>query len=137
VEAIDHVDLVVSSLQRSLPFYEALLRPLGYVEGGEIVGERGERVTYISRASGNGSVGLRERQSPGGRFDRYALGLHHLALTAPDRETVDRLGTWAEENGVEIESPPREYAYTPDYYALFLHDPDGLKLEVVHRPEQG
>jgi len=35
--------------------------------------------------------------------------------------------------GVEIESPPREYDYTPGYYAVFLHDPDGLKLEVVHR----
>jgi hypothetical protein len=24
--------------------------------------------------------------------------------------------------------------YTPGYYAVFFHDPDWLKLEVVHRP---
>lgn len=137
MEAFDHVDLVISSLERSLPFYEGLLRHLGYVEVGDIVGERGERVTYVSRASGVGSVGLRERQSPGTPFDRYALGIHHLALAAPDRETVDRLAAWAAAEGVEIESEPREYDYTPDYYALFLHDPDGLKIEVVHRPRPG
>jgi glyoxylase I family protein len=137
VEAIDHVDLVVSSLERSLPFYEGLLRHLGYAEVGDIVGERGERVIYVSRAGGVGSVGLRERHSPGAPFDRYALGIHHLALAAPDRATVDRLGAWAAAEGVEIESEPREYDYTPDYYALFLHDPDGLKIEVVHRPRPG
>ena len=35
---------------------------------------------------------------------------------------------------MEIESGPREYDYTPGYYAVFLHDPDGIKLEIVHRP---
>jgi hypothetical protein len=29
---------------------------------------------------------------------------------------------------VEIESGPREYAYSPGYYAVFLHDPDGIKV---------
>jgi hypothetical protein len=35
---------------------------------------------------------------------------------------------------VEIESGPQEYAYTPGYYAVFLYDPDGIKVEVVTRP---
>jgi hypothetical protein len=39
MEAIDHVDLVISSLARSLPLYDSLLRVLGYVEVGDIVGE--------------------------------------------------------------------------------------------------
>jgi glyoxylase I family protein len=134
VEAIDHVDLVVSSLDRSLPFYRDLLDLLGYDRENEIVGERGERVAYLSRARGLGAIGLRERQSREEEaFDRYDLGLHHLALAAPDRETVDRIGAWAEAEGVEIESAPREYDYTPGYYAVFLRDPDGLKIEVVDR----
>lgn len=137
VEAIDHVDLVVSSLERSLPFYRELLHPLGYVDAGDIEGEMGERVTYISRASGNGTVGLRERRSGEAPYDRYDLGLHHLAFAAPLRETVDRIARWAEKRGAEIDSGPREFGYTPGYYALFLHDPDGIKLEIVHRsPEQ-
>jgi catechol 2,3-dioxygenase-like lactoylglutathione lyase family enzyme len=138
VEAIDHVDLVVSSLARSQPFYEGLLRPLGYVEAGDIVGERGERVVYISRHDSDGAVGLRERPGSGPEVaDRYALGLHHLAFSVLNRGTVDRIGAWAREAGAEIESEPREYDYTPGYYAVFLRDPDGIKLEFVHRPEEG
>jgi catechol 2,3-dioxygenase-like lactoylglutathione lyase family enzyme len=136
LEAIDHVDLVVSSLERSLPFYEGLLRSLGYVEVGDIVGERGERVVYLSRHQTDGSIGLRERRSEGSVVDRYALGLHHLAFSVADRETVDRIAAWARKAGAEDEGAPREYDYTPGYYAFFVHDPDGIKLEFVHRPEE-
>src|SRR4051794_28565219 len=138
MEAIDHIDLVVSSLEHSLPFYRELLEPLGYIDAGDIEGEMGERVVYISKASGLGTVGLRERRSGSEEaYDRYSLGLHHLAFAAPLRETVDRIAHWAQERGAEIESGPREYDYTPGYYALFLYDPDGIKLEIVHRsPEQ-
>jgi catechol 2,3-dioxygenase-like lactoylglutathione lyase family enzyme len=136
MEAIDHVDLVVSDLGRSLPFYRGLLGQLGYDRDGEIVGERGERVVYVSRHEPCGAIGLRERQSGDEPYDRYGLGLHHLALVAGSRERVDRAAAWARESGAEIESEPREYDYTPGYYAVFLHDPDGLKLEVLHRPRE-
>ena len=49
MDAIDHLDLVITSLERSLVFYRVLLAPLGYVHAGEIRGERGERVVYLSR----------------------------------------------------------------------------------------
>ena len=138
MEAIDHLDLVVSSLERSLDFYRGLLGPLGYVHEGDIVGERGERAVYLSRHGGGGSLSLRERQSTerDRPYDRYDLGIHHLAFAASSRATVDARAAWAREYGAEIESGPREYDYTPGYYAVFLHDPDGLKLEIVHRPRQ-
>ncbi len=52
---LSHVDLVVSSLERSLPFYVDLLGPLGWDGHDTIVGERGEEIHYISVA------GLRRR----------------------------------------------------------------------------
>jgi glyoxylase I family protein len=134
---VDHLDLVVSDLERSLDFYRGLLGPLGYTRLSEIKGERGERVVYIGTESGpEASVSLRERLSHGREtpYDRYDLGLHHLAFAAPDRQAVDARGDWAREQGAEIESGPKDYEYTEGYYALFLHDPDGLKLEIVHRP---
>lgn len=138
MEAIDHLDLVVTSLERSIVFYRGLLEPLGYVHVGEIEGERGERVVYLSRHGGGGSVSLRERQSSAHPvpYDRYALGIHHIAFAASSRDRVDERAAWVREQGAEIESGPREYGYTPGYYALFLHDPDGLKLEIVHRPAE-
>jgi catechol 2,3-dioxygenase-like lactoylglutathione lyase family enzyme len=137
VEPIDHLDLVVTDLARSLEFYRSLLGPLGYTRESEIEGERGERVVYLGvPGSRGGSVSLRAAQSDahGVPYDRYAVGIHHICFVAPDRATVDERAQWAEANGAEIESGPVEYDYTPGYYAVFLHDPDGLKLEILHRP---
>jgi catechol 2,3-dioxygenase-like lactoylglutathione lyase family enzyme len=136
-QGVDHLDLVVSDLEASLEFYGGLLGPLGYTRRSEIQGERGERVVYLGTEGGpEASLSLRERQSHARErpYDRYDLGIHHLAFAAPNREVVDERAAWAREAGAEIESGPKEYRYTDGYYALFLHDPDGLKLEIVHRP---
>ena len=127
---VHHFDLVVSSLDRSLPLYRDLLAPLGYTRVGEIVGERGERVVYTG---GDGIVpfSLREAQSPG-EYDRYRLGIHRVAFEAPSRDVVDERLRRVRELGLEIENDPKEYEYTPGYYAGFFYDPDGIKLEIVH-----
>jgi len=136
--AIDHLDLVVTSMQRSLPFYRELLRPLGYVRESPIVGERGEHVVYLGRIGGLGSVSLREAQSDAHAvpYDRYGVGIHHIAFSANSRGVVDERAAWLREQGATIESGPAEYAYTPGYYAVFFHDPDAIKLELVHRPAE-
>jgi glyoxylase I family protein len=129
---VHHVDLVVSSIERSLPFYTELLAPLGYHRVGEVEGERGETIWYIS---GLGTaIGLREAQSESDAYDRYRVGLHHLAFEADSRGIVDDRAAWLRSYGAEIESEPQEYAYIPGYYAVFFYDPDGLKLEIVHVP---
>jgi glyoxylase I family protein len=128
---VHHVDLVVSSIERSLPFYRDLLAPLGYHGISEVEGERGETIYYLW---GPGtSIGLREAQAESG-YDRYAIGLHHVALEAVSRAAVDERAGWLREVGAEIESGPQEYAYQLGYYALFFYDPDGIKLEIVHIP---
>lgn len=133
---VDHVDLVVSSIPRSLPFYRGLLEPLGWVGVVEQEGERGETIHYLWGPDWGGSLGLREARSdaPRASVDRYALGLHHLAFEAPSRAAVDRAATWLHSHGAEIDGEPGERHYTPGYYAVFCLDPDGIKLEVVHRP---
>lgn len=49
---------------------------------------------------------------------------------------VDERAEWLRARGATIESGPGVYQYTPGYYALFLYDPDGIKLEIVNRPEE-
>jgi glyoxylase I family protein len=133
VPLVDHVDLVVSSIERSLPFYRGVLTPLGWIGAVEQEGERGETIHYLWGPDWGGSLGLRERRSEG-EVDRYALGLHHLAFTAPNRAAVDRAAQWLRSQGATIEGGPGERHYTPGYYAVFFYDPDGIKLEIVHRP---
>ena len=130
---VHHVDLVVSSLERSLAFYRELLAPLGFHHVGRVEGERGETIWYLG---GPGSaLGLREAQSPSpDEYDRYRVGLHHLALEAHSRAQVDERAQWLRSQGATIESEPQEYGYIPGYYAVFFYDPDGMKLEIVHVP---
>jgi glyoxylase I family protein len=131
--ALHHIDLVVTSIERSLPFYRDLLAPLGFHRIGEVEGERGETIWYLSGAGC--SIGLREAQSESeGPHDRYRVGLHHLALEAGSRAVVNERAQWLREQGAEIESGPEEYSYVPGYYAVFFYDPDGIKLEIVHVP---
>jgi len=128
---VHHVDLVVSSVERSLPFYRDLLGPLGWHRISEVEGERGETIWYLG---GPGTeIGIREATTPGD-FDRYRVGLHHLCFEAYSRGVVDERAEWARAAGAEIESEPQEYAYVPGYYAVFFYDPDGIKLEIVHIP---
>jgi len=129
---VNHVDLVVSSIERSLRFYTELLRPLGFDDIAEVDGERGETIWYIGGPGS--SVGLRQAQSESPPYDRYRVGLHHLAFEAPSRAVVDERAEWVRRQDVELESEPQEYTYSEGYYAVFFYDPDGLKLEIVHMP---
>jgi catechol 2,3-dioxygenase-like lactoylglutathione lyase family enzyme len=132
---VHHVDLVVSSIERSLPFYRDLLGPLGWHGISEVEGEQGETIYYLWGPGS--SIGLREARSEGGLpYDRYRVGLHHVALEALSRAAVNERAQWLRNVGAEIESGPQEYFYMPGYYAVFFYDPDGMKLEIVHIPGQ-
>jgi glyoxylase I family protein len=129
---VHHVDLVVSSIERSLPFYRDLLGPLGWHGIGEVEGERGETIWYLTGRET--SLGLREAQSESAPVDRYAAGLHHLGFEVPSRLVVEERAEWLRTMGALLESEPQEYTYLPGYYAVFFYDPDGIKLEILHVP---
>jgi len=134
---LSHVDLVVGSIERSLAFYRGLLEPIGWTGLREIRGERGETVFYLSvPGPGVAALGLREKRSAAHPtpYDRYAVGVHHVCFDVPSRDVVDERARWLLAEGATIESGPREYDYTPGYYAVFFYDPDAIKLELLHRP---
>src|ERR1700758_5089868 len=101
---VHHVDLVVSSIERTLPFYRELLGPLGWHGIGEVEGERGETIWYLSGR--DCSIGLRRAQRDAGPSARYAVGLHHVAIEVPSRAVVDERAEWLLANGAVLESEP-------------------------------
>jgi glyoxylase I family protein len=133
---IHHLDLVVTSIDRSLSFYRELLKPLGFgAKVNRVKGEQGETIWYMS---GPGTeLGLREKRSDANPvpYDRYGVGVHHVCFEADSREMVDERAAWLSSQGATIESGPEEYRYSPGYYAVFFYDPDGIKLEIVHEPQ--
>jgi catechol 2,3-dioxygenase-like lactoylglutathione lyase family enzyme len=125
--AIHHIDLTVANIERSAPFYECLLGAVGF----RMTGKGEHTLSFLSRFA---AIDLHSALRPV-RHDRYAPGLHHLALHAESRGQVDAAHTSLCELGATVLDPPAVYegpAYGPDYYAAFFADPDGLKLEVVH-----
>lgn len=125
--AIHHIDLTVTDLVRSTEFYEQVLPIMGF-----------RRTTGASEgplwAGTDSEIGLTLARSPRGH-DRYSPGLHHLAFHAPDRAAVDRFHEVALQLGIQVPDRPAEYPeYAPGYYAVFVADPDGIKLEYVFTP---
>jgi glyoxylase I family protein len=132
---IHHLDLVVSDFERSKGFYSELLRGLGWAGVLDVQGERGEAIWYLQAK--DTWIGLREKQSDAHAvpYDRYAVGVHHVAFEASSREAVDQCWEWVLAQNVETESAPKEFPhYVEGYYAAFFYDPDGIKLEVVYEP---
>lgn len=130
VLGFDHLDLTVNDLSRSVPFYERVLGELGFRNVGKDNGS-------VIFANGIASIALRgaSGEQRGATFDRYRVGLHHLALRAACREDVDRFHQWLVGERYPVLDAPAEYPqYGESYYAVFFSDPDGLKLELVHYP---
>ncbi len=130
VLGLEHVDLTVNDLAKSAAFYSCVLEALGF--------KRFQHpAQHVSWSNGKLSITIRQAASElaGAKFDRYRVGLHHLALKLKARGDVDALHRLLLDKGLPVLDPPAEYPeYGANYYAVFFADPDGLKLEAVHFP---
>ncbi len=133
--SLSHLDLTVTELARSVPFYDQVLGKLGYKRLPE-AGSSAPCWGVTDAAGGVFSIALKPAmpESAARHHDRYAPGLHHLAFHADSRADVDAFYDYVREIGATVLDVPEEYDYTPGYYAVFFADPDGLKFEVVHEP---
>lgn len=134
--SLSHVDLTVTDLKRSVPFYDQVLSKLGYARLAE-AGACAPCWGVTDAAGGVFSIALKPAspESMARAHDRHAPGLHHLAFHADSRAEVEAFHEHLRGIGATVLDVPREYPYTRGYYAVFFADPDGLKLEVVHEPE--
>ena len=127
---IHHVDLAVAHVPRSLAFYRDLLAPLGWDEEVTYPTYRGtEEVVYLVRTGvRNGGIGL--RQADGGEHRYYDVGIEHLAFEVEGRDEVDEAHARCLASGAKVHFPPEEDRDEPGYYAFFVFDPDGIRVEV-------
>jgi glyoxylase I family protein len=128
VLGLDHIYLSVSNFERSEEFYDRVMRLLGFRKGDKpIAGE--PHAHYFNRTL-QLTIRPARRTTP---HDPYAPGLHHLCLQMPGDVDVDAAAQGLRELGYEPTQPQRYPEYHPDYYATFLCDPDGIRLELVSR----
>jgi len=118
---LSHLSFGVRDLTHATAFYETVLAPLGFVcvwknpraSGfGEAGGE--DRLALFARGS--------EARAPGAGF--------HLCFTAKSPGAVDAFHAAAlAAGGTDAGAPGLRPHYGADYYAAFVIDPDGHKLE--------
>ncbi len=118
---INHISFGVRNIPRAKACYDAALKPLGY------------RCTSASEGSlGYGtdtatSLWVQKVASPVPPDEASGL---HVCLDAPTRKSVDAfhkagLRSGGQDNG----KPGLRGDYGPNYYAAFVIDPDGYRLE--------
>jgi catechol 2,3-dioxygenase-like lactoylglutathione lyase family enzyme len=117
---INHVSIGVQSIEKAGRFYDAALAPLGY-----------KRLFDSAEALGYGADGPKLWVM---RVERpvaadQASGLH-LCFDAATRAGVDRFHAAAvKAGGRDNGKPGVRKDYGDNYYAAFIIDPDGYRLE--------
>jgi catechol 2,3-dioxygenase-like lactoylglutathione lyase family enzyme len=138
---IHHIDLAVADVERSRAFYVDLLGPLGWTEEVRYPTYRGtEEVVYLVRKGGGGGQeleyfgGIGLRPADGGTHGYYNVGIEHFAFEVDSRGEVDEAHARCLASGARIHFPPEEDRDLPGYYAFFVFDPDGIRVEVFCWP---
>ena len=119
---LHHISIAVSNLDRSARVYDATLGALGY-----------RRVWSVPDAIGYGFMLGK---------DKFAIKLSddvnvpgrgfHVAFAARSRQAVERFHFAALEfGGVSNGEPGLRPQYGPRYFAAFVIDPDGHRIEAV------
>jgi catechol 2,3-dioxygenase-like lactoylglutathione lyase family enzyme len=119
---LHHLSIAVSDLDRASAFYDAVLKPLGYTQvfaDDEAVGygyEGGDDKLCLKRVT--------KVMVPGEGF--------HLAFAATEPDQVHEFHTAALRLGGRCNGAPGPRPeYGDSYYAAFVFDPEGYRIEAV------
>ena len=126
---LHHVEIYVSDLDISHSFWTGLLSRIGYEEDGRwsdgftLANGEDAYITFVQ-------VAEKHAHRP---YHRGGVGLNHLAFKVRDRAAVDELRDYCLNEGIVLLYADR-FPYAnggSDYYALFLEDPDRIKVEFI------
>jgi catechol 2,3-dioxygenase-like lactoylglutathione lyase family enzyme len=124
---IAHVSIGVRDIDRSKSFYDAALAPLGYkcIRAARSLigyGYGADRISFWVFAA----------ERPVHADEKSGL---HFCFAAPDAAAVDAFHAAALRAGGRDNGPPGlRPMYDPDYYAAFIIDPDGYRIEAYYGP---
>lgn len=132
INGIAHIQLTVTDMARSVPFYRGLLASLGMV----VLIDRTDYFYCIGGRTGVAIAPASAGQAALG-FDQGRAGLHHFCFRAVSRADVDEIHATALGLGARIVRAPAESDWAPGYYSTLFEDPDGLRIEANFVPGKG
>ena len=117
---INHISIGIGDVAKAKRFYDAALKPLGYTCLSQSPGSLGYGRDGVALW-----IGAAERPVPAD--DKSGL---HFCFDAPNRKSVDAFHAAAlRAGGRDNGKPGLRGDYGPNYYAAFVVDPDGYRLE--------
>jgi catechol 2,3-dioxygenase-like lactoylglutathione lyase family enzyme len=121
---IDHVSVGVSDLKAASRFYDGVLGTIGYVK----MDDR-EKTVGWGKPGKHSEFWINAR--PGMQKISADCGTH-ICLRAPDTKSVDAFHAAAlQAGGTSSGAPGPRPEYEKGYYAAFISDPGGNRIEVV------
>jgi catechol 2,3-dioxygenase-like lactoylglutathione lyase family enzyme len=117
---LDHLTILFREPEPSAAFYGLLLPRLGLAQ---------QRQNLWANADGL-HLQFGAAESDGRDGDRYGPGLNHFGFAAPSPQMVEDLANDLAAAGHE----PRLQRFDNGALALFIPDPDGLRIEVSWYP---
>lgn len=114
---LDHMVILVRSLEASLPWYSALLALIGFEKTRD----------HVWLSDDGLAIDLKQAKSASGDYERYAPGLNHLGFTAPDMAALETVRAGMAEAGFEVP----DMQHFEGESATFFRDPDGMRVEVT------
>jgi len=117
---IDHLTLLVGSLETSMPYYAALLPLLGFHKQRDHIWTDGEGcfLQFLQARAGT---------SP---YERYGAGMNHVGFAARSEQEVGAVREAMHAAGFDVP----DLQYLGGAVALFMKDPDGIRFEVTYTP---
>ena len=124
----DHIGISVDDLPRAIARFDPVMRSLGCT--------RQDADNGVSWYKGEEELILFPAREPGSGPHRHGrVGWQHLAFAVDSREEVDRLHAIALDAGWTAVRDPKPYPRFNDrYYASFIEDDNGIRLEFMHNP---
>ena len=132
INGIAHIQLTVTDMAVSRPFYRKLLTGLGLT----LVNDTENSIYGVGGRSGV-SISKAEPPYERERFKQRHPGLHHFCFRMRSNADVDAVHDLAIKIGANIVHGPQEDGFAPGYYSVLFEDPDGIRIEANHVPGQG
>ncbi|KJL44743.1 VOC family protein [Microbacterium trichothecenolyticum] len=126
---LDHLGITVEDLARAVAQFDPVLTALGMerTDGDNgvswYVEDETELILFPAREPGTGP------------HVHGSVGWQHLAFAVDSRDDVDRLHAIALAAGWSAVRDPKPYPrFNERYYASFLEDDNGIRIEFMHNP---
>lgn len=126
----DHLGITIDDLPHAISQFDPVMTALGFTRQ-----DADGSVAWW--ASGQPDVILFPAREPNTGPHRHGrVGWQHLAFVVESRAEVDRVHAIARDAGWSTVRDPKEYPrFSRQYYAAFVEDDNGIRLEFMHQSD--